>query len=681
MPFDRGGRVRLDATGCPGRRPFAPMRSPWLFALLFSFALTGLTAELIPVEKFTQGMQLSHARLSPGGRYIAFMQAAGDQTLFILDLETKRTVRVNPGTALSGLRREVASFRWVSDRRISFLTTVWDGQAFTGVTAVDCDGQNWKAFTGSDSDPTSAKPLLATHIIHSFGDAAQSVLMLDRGFNEGSDRVYPDVVRVSTLTGSAKTVLQNPGNVVSWMADRSGAIRLGVTRDGARHGVIYRETEQASWRALPLRGGGAGRVVPLGFDQAGKRLIVTAPNENRRRAVYYYDLEAGQLGDVIASHAQFDIIPDRGAPAIDGVSLAGPVTSELAEEVVGIRYITEGPRQHWFDPGFAALQKALDHSLPNTVNLIVSRSRDESRFLVLAFSDRDPGTYYLADLKDKISLTRLGERMPGHSAKDMAAMYPIQYPARDGTPIHGYLTLPVGQGKAGLPLVVMPHGGPFVRDSWQFQPLVQFLANRGYAVLQMNFRGSPGYGTDFHEKGKREIGRGMQDDIEDGTRWAIAQGIADPARIAIVGGSYGGYAALFALGHNPDLYRCGISINGVTDWTDIIKERRGEEYKFAYRHFREWIGDPKLDPGFLAEISPVNFAAKITAPVFIVQGRDDRTVPPKQARKMISALEKAGRAPQSLYFAGEGHSFREDKNRAKLFGEIEKFLARHMAAK
>jgi dipeptidyl aminopeptidase/acylaminoacyl peptidase len=433
---------------------------------------------------------------------------------------------------------------------------------------------------------------------------------------------------------------------------------------------------------LPLIDPARGRIEPLGFDYDGRRLIVTATNDEKRRAVYYYDIEKGELGEEIASHAKFDIIPEFGTAGIDGVRLTGPVVSELTDAVIGIRYISEGPRTQWFDPGFTALQTALDQILPNTVNLIVSRSEDEKKLLVLAFSDRDPGTYYLVDLTSgKPKGGKLGERMAGFPVKAAVPVYLISYPARDGEEIHGYLTLPAGEKKKGLPLVVLPHGGPTVRDVWGFDPMVQFLANRGYAVLQMNYRGSPGYGTEFYDKGKREVGRGMQNDIEDGTRWAIAKGFADPDRVAIMGASYGGYSALFALGHNPELYRCGISMAGVTDWADIIKERKGEEYKFAYEHFREWIGDPKLDLKFLADISPVNFAEKITAPVLIVQGKDDRTVPPKQARKMVAALEQARHPPLAIYFAEEGHGFTKEKDRTRLFNEVEKFLAKNLAAR
>jgi dipeptidyl aminopeptidase/acylaminoacyl peptidase len=229
-----------------------------------------------------------------------------------------------------------------------------------------------------------------------------------------------------------------------------------------------------------------------------------------------------------------------------------------------------------------------------------------------------------------------------------------------------------------LPLIVMPHGGPWVRDVWGFDPLVQLLANRGYAVLQMNYRGSPGFGAEFSRIAKHEIGRGIQDDIEDGARWAIAQHLADPKRVAIVGISYGGYSALFGLAKSPGLYRCGISIAGVTDWLGIIKGKTSGEYKFAYQHWVEQIGDPRNDAEFLRSISPIDFAGQIKAPLLVVQGKEDHTVPPKQARLLIAAMEKAGRPPESLFLSGEGHFPTHEKSRVELFKHIEEFLARNL---
>lgn len=658
------------------------MRSCRLLVALFLAGRVLAATGLVPVEKFAAEPEISRARLSPDGQFMAYLGVVeGDAWLFIMDLGTKKRFKISPGAPFMGeSHKEVAWFHWISSKRIGFLATIWDGQFFTGMSAIDCDGENRVAFTGPDVNPNDSRPLLATEIIHSFGDKEQNVLMIDRGSNEGKSFVYPDVIIVSTLRQSITKVVSNPGNVVSWVADRAGVVRLGITLDGLRYGAIYRENEQTKWRTLPLFAAERGLISPLGFDASGKQLIVAADNDQKRRAVFFYDIAGEKLGEVIASHAQFDIIPEMGNPEIDGVSLAGPIKSESDGTVLGIRYLTEGPRTLWFDPRFAAIQAAVDKKLPDTVNLVASHSQDQKKFLVLAYSDRDPGTYYLLDFQSgKPEFFRLTERMPGISAGQMAPMFPIQYRARDGAEIHGYLTLPVGEKKRGLPLIVLPHGGPTVRDVWGYAPWVQFLASCGYAVLQMDYRGSPGYGTEFYEKGKREIGRGMQTDIDDGTRWAIAQGYADPARIAIVGASYGGYSVLYALAHSPELYRCGISIAGVTDWQDIIKERKGEEYKFAFLHWKEWIGDPQTDVEFLGSISPVNFAGTIQAPLLIVQGKDDRIVPPKQARKMVTALEKAGRKPQVLYFADEGHGFRKEKNRLKLLTEMEKFLARNLA--
>jgi len=383
-----------------------------------------------------------------------------------------------------------------------------------------------------------------------------------------------------------------------------------------------------------------------------------------------FDPATGQLGDLILDDPNYDVDPVNFIPS----PFTRPMFSRLKHRLEGVFYVTDGPRFKWLDPDLAAYQAQLDRHLPQTLNLIAGATRDERRFLVYSSSDRDPGSYYVFDA-DRHTIGRVVSRMPWIKPDLMAHMYPIQYRARDGRVIHGYLTLPNRRERKNLPLVVMPHGGPWVRDIWSFDPLVQMLANRGYAVLQMNYRGSPGYGAEFSRIAKHEVGRGIQDDIEDGTRWVIDHGIADRGRVAIVGASYGGYSTLFALGRSPGLYRCGISIAGVTDWLGIFKGKTSGEYKFAYQHWVEQIGDPKNDAEFLRSISPVNFADKMTAPLLIVQGKEDRTVPPKQARMMVAALEKAGRPPKSLFLSGEGHGFTAEKSRIAVFRRIEEFLS------
>jgi len=260
----------------------------------------------------------------------------------------------------------------------------------------------------------------------------------------------------------------------------------------------------------------------------------------------------------------------------------------------------------------------------------------------------------------------------------MSPTYAVKYAARDGLLIRGYLTVPAGHPMKGLPLVLLPHGGPWVRDVWGFNSLVQLLASRGYAVLQMNYRGSRGYGSAFGLKGRREIGRGIQHDIEDGARWAIAAGVADPQRLAVVGSSYGGYSALFAAGHSPGLYRCAVSIAGVTDWLAIFKRGEQEEYRFARQRWLEEIGDPEEDEEQLRAISPVAFADRITAPVLVIQGKEDRVVPPRQARDLLRALERAGAEPESLFLSGEGHSINGERARREMFERLVQFLERHL---
>ena len=640
----------------------------WWFA--GAVVAAGLSAaETIPIEDFAKPALVSQAKLSPDGQYVAFLREYEGRTmLFLTDLKQRTLSRVEPADAKhTFVSKDIREFDWVSERRLVFPTIIWD-HFIAGVSAVDRDGRQWKTISGGESNTPNEDRLFAHTIIHRFDDRDQNILMLDLHEAQGKERIYPDVVKVSTLTGHYATVAKNPGNVVGWGADQAGCVRVGITMEGLKYGTIYREREDAAWRSFPPLGAERGRIRPLGFGGSNQTLYVAALSPRKRWAVYPYDPTNGTLGDVLIDDPEYDI----------NVPLVDSVLTKRTTGVAGVYYVAEKPQVRWFDPGDAARQRAIDRAFPATFNLITSRSRDDNRLLLLAYSDRDPGTYFLFDRADN-SLTLVGTRMGWIKPDRMAPMDPIQYPARDGLLIHGYVTYPPGAPQRNLPLVVMPHGGPWVRDVWGFDPLVQMLASRGYAVLQMNYRGSTGYGEEFHDKGRREVGRAIQDDIEDGTRWAISQGLADPKRIAIVGASYGGYSALFALGHNPDLYRCGISLAGVTDWLKIYETRADPEYQITRQYWIEQIGDPSTDESFLRSISPVNFADKITAPVLIIQGKEDHIVPLKQARAMLAALEKAGRKPQSLFLADEGHGIRGSAARLEEFKCIEAFLAKNLA--
>ena len=384
-----------------------------------------------------------------------------------------------------------------------------------------------------------------------------------------------------------------------------------------------------------------------------------------------------------------DLVNLVGAPLYDavgngsyntyaGVDLTRPIFSQQRQALVGLAYVAEFPRVQWLDPEFAKIQAAVDQALKGRVNLLVNLSRDDQRLLFLSFSDRDPGSFHVLDRTAK-TFKPLGARMDWLDPETMSPAYAIHYKARDGTRIHGYPTVPVGHEAEGLPLVVMPHGGPWVRDNWGFNPLVQLIASRGYAVLQMNYRGSKGYGSAFEILGKKQIGRGIQDDIEDATRWAIKAKVAHPARIAIVGGSYGGFSALFALGKTPELYRCGISLSGVTDWDAIFNRAEKDiDLRAARQFWIERIGDPDEEPDFLRSISPVRFAQDITAPVLLIQGKDDYNVPPSQAIAMEKALTKAGNPATMLLLKNTGHGLDNESARLEAFESIVSFLEQHL---
>ena len=341
-----------------------------------------------------------------------------------------------------------------------------------------------------------------------------------------------------------------------------------------------------------------------------------------------------------------------------------------------ITYITWKTERKFLDPQTEELFKKVRKHLPKDEISITSPNKNEDIFIVRRFSDRSLGTYYLYEAaSDK--LTKLADISPWLKEEEMCEMKPITYPSRDGLTINGYLTLPDGAAPKNLPVVVNPHGGPWARDSWRFNPEVQFLANRGFAVLQMNFRGSTGYGRKFWEASFKQWGKKMQDDITDGVLWLIKQGIADPKRVAIYGGSYGGYATLAGVTFTPDLYACAVDYVGVSNLFTFMKTIP-PYWKPLLEMVYEMVGNPEKDKELLESASPVFHVDKIKVPLFVAQGANDPRVNINESNQIVEALKKRGVPVEYMVKDNEGHGFRNEENRFDFYEAMEKFLTKHL---
>ncbi len=633
-------------------------------------------AERIPVENFTTDPLYTGLTISPDGKSIAFLREFSDIAyLCFSDIDDNsdeiNRLKIGKANAFNTMvSRDVGHYWWINNERVLIATEVWD--RFYGGIAVDKNGTRWKGLTGYEKSKDFHTLVAAIEVKYIPDDGGEEILMLNRRDADGKDRKFPHVIRLDTFTGSIHTIVENPGDISYWIFDNKGDVRLGVNSE-ASNKLIFRETVDAPWTPIEIPGRGHEKLKVLGFGK-DSNLYVKGFNEEDRWSLFQIDLENIAVSEPLLSDPVYDVVPDGLNPGYAETPTVGMIMSKKDQKLLGMRYVAETPKVKWFDPEYEKIQSNIDKLLPNTINLFIDASNDESRLVFLSMSDRQPGVYHLLDRNEK-SVKNLGSRMPWLRPANLSPMLAIQYQSRDGMTIHGYLTVPVGHQPKNLPLVVMPHGGPWVRDFWKFDPMIQLLASRGYAVLQMNYRGSNGYGSAFRMAGTKEIGGKIQDDIEDATLWAVAAGVADPKRIAIAGMSYGGYSALFAAGKQPDLYQCAISMSGVSDWPKMFdKDSRRPEYRRAAKKWTKEIGDPELDEEQLKARSPYYFAKDIKMPVLIIHGKQDSTVPMSQAKQMAKQLKKFGNKPETLYLGWEAHGLHKQRSREEAYQKIIDFL-------
>jgi dipeptidyl aminopeptidase/acylaminoacyl peptidase len=640
-------------------------KSIWLLLL------AACTAVAQPVDHFFRHPAYSYMTLSPDGTSIAALApVVGRQNVVVIDVKTRQA------KPITGERtRDIVEVHWVNSNRLVVRTGTLSTAAFESkggaLYSINKDGSNTRMLAEGGSDEQMGGGFRVTaramQIVRTMPGESNDIIGLEHVFSPGAASRTGQLFRVDTTT-SRRTELSggkpDSGESESWVVDNRGVPRALVTYSGGRLRIYYRAGVDAPWRKLDEYAYTSPGWAPLAVSDDGKSLIVSDQRTRDKAAIVRYDPETKSFGDVLAAHPQVDL---RDLLYSEG-------------RAVGVRFNADRIGQAWFDDDLARIQRGVDAAFPDKVNLL-SWSRDRSLVLVTSFGDTTPGSFYLFDTKAR-KMEWLLDRAPWIKPEELAPMRPVRYTARDGLVIPAYLTLPKGREK-NAPLVVMVHGGPWVDgDTWGYHPEVQFLASRGYAVLQPNFRGTTRYGWKHFASSFGQWGLAMQDDVTDGVKWAVAEGIADPARVCIYGASYGGYAAMMALAKEPGLFRCGVNYVGVTD-LDFFLTASWADY--AYSDFiqfsvKDMVGDARKDAERIRTTSPVNLAARIKAPVLMAYGGVDFRVPIEHGTRMRSALERHGGKPVWIVAEDEAHGFQDPKNQKIFYEAMEKFLRESLGA-
>jgi dipeptidyl aminopeptidase/acylaminoacyl peptidase len=482
--------------------------------------------------------------------------------------------------------------------------------------------------------------------------------------NREDERLH-DVYHLDLRSGELAMVAENPGNVLGWIAAVDFTVRgaLTSTPDGGTE-LLVRQTVDDAWQSFIVwNAEDAMSSHPLGFTVDGQHLyLADSRGVNAARLVQH--AVAGTHVEVIAADPEYDVSnvvvhPDTRAIQMVGFTRARAewevLDTALTEDVAAIRALCPGD--------FA----------------INSRTHDDQLWVIEFLQDRAPVSYYLFDRRMREGRFLFTTR-PALAAQTLAAMEPVSFASRDGLTIHGYLTVPAGVPAEHLPVVLNVHGGPWHRDTWGYDPEAQWLANRGYAVLQVNFRGSTGYGKQFLNAGNKEWGGRMHDDLVDAVRWLVDRGVADAGRVAIYGGSYGGYAALAGATFTPDVFRCAVDIVGPSNLITFI-ETIPPYWSSYLAMLHDRVGNPETEADLLRERSPLTHVEKITIPMLIAQGANDPRVKQSESEQIVAVMREKGIDHQYMLFPDEGHGFAKPENRIAFYAEAERFLAKHLGGR
>jgi acetyl esterase/lipase len=640
-------------------RPFAAL------TLSCAVALPGLHPEAVPAlvplpaEDVFRAAPLGEAALSPDGLHLGtIVMGQNDlQSLMVFDSKDFKPAGLRGSGSF-----DIATFRWVGNDRVVFNVLrdkLRSWGLYTGnIDRLDRFGAIDKYDVTSIVGVPRARPERAiVWITQSAEDQGRPGPLLELDTRRALDVLDHRTVEAVVHQYRPPKL----GVVMSYHADQAGELALCVTWLQGRTHLFHYHPGAGSWSEVPLDLG----TRPLAVDSDNRFLWVVTYTPDKGFSLRRMDMATGVMAEAILTDPQFDL------------STARVYFSEAAHAIAGVTYMQRRPVSVWFDKTFATAQATIDQHRPETSNVLVSSDDAGRRFLYLLTGPAHPGSYELLDLQAR-TLNVLSDAAPWLEGRRLCPVRPVTFSTRDGLRLEGYLAMPpIASKEHPVPLVVLAHGGPWVRDTNEFNPEVQFLASRGYAVLQPNYRGSTGYSPEISRFGAYDFIK-MSNDVTDATRAILVTGLVDPKRIAIMGGSFGGYLSVAGVTFEKDLYRCAITMCGVFDWDRFIKSKDDVARPGEYQLLTDELGKPGRDDKYLEQISPLDHAEQIRVPVLIAHGTEDQIVDVAQSKRLAKVLKRNGVPYETFYRAVEGHGFRDYKDRVEFYHRVEAFLAANL---
>ena len=640
-----------------------------VLAAILALGMVSPARAQVDLDSYIKKNQFNDIKISPDGLYLAATVPLEDRTGLAVLRRSDSKVMASVGL---GKNAHVESFFWVNNERLLLTLSQKFGMLeepqLTGeILGMDFDDKGVDALIGYRAGNKQAGTRILNNEDHVAaisvaaipGDARNVIVTVTP---YGEDEMWYRADRMDVYSGRRTVVARAPVKGASFHIDNKGIVRFALGAEFDNLSKLYhRASDEAEWQLINNESVTKRREVPVGFSDDNRTAYLQVEQPSGPDVIVAYDTTSGE---------RKELLRDKSSDPTLIISKFGS-----SQAPAGVMYMDGHPHTRFFDPKGteARLYGMLEAAFPDDAVVVTSTTDDGKSALVSTYSDRDPGSFYLFDTVTNKAEYILSRRRWVDPAR-MAVMKPVELKARDGVSMRGYLTLPPGKGERDLPLVIYPHGGPFgVYDTWGFDTDPQILAAAGYAVLQVNYRGSGNYGRKFYQSGALQWGLAMQDDLTDATRWAIDHGIADRDRICIYGASYGAYASLMGAAKEPGLYRCAAGYVGVYDLV-TLSAKESREGKRSKTWTSEWMGTGES----MAAVSPNRFANRIKIPVFLAAGGEDEVAPIEHSEKMERALKEAGVPVETLYYRTEGHGFYTVEHQREYYTKLLAFLKKHI---